>query len=234
MKIKCTLFFSIILLSNLIFSVAQEPVIKYLKNFNSLYVNGNIKVEIYPSDSPGIGLVVKNTSPDNIVYEIKDFTLNLRLKTNTPKDADVIIKVYYKILNEIFVTSGAFVISDIPIKGKAITFIARMGGKIDLQINMSSLEASVSLGSVVTVSGNVQKQIVNTATGGIYSAYQLESADTHVKASTGATAKVIAGRLIDATASLGGSIGYKGNPVSTYFKTNLGGEIKNYDDDRKE
>lgn len=232
MKIKSIILFSLLYLFTGHSLLAQESVTRNLNEFYSLDAMGNIRVEIYPSDQSRAELILLNTTPDKIITEINNFNLSIRLRTDTPKDAKVTIKLHYKTLHKITVMSNALVISDTPLKGEKADLNARAGGKIDLELEVTSLTVSVSKGSLVTLTGEVNKQQVKVSTGATYSAYTLEAADSYIKAVSGGTAKVVARRIIDAKAIFKGVIGYKGNPVSTYVKTNFGGEIANFHDDR--
>ena len=234
MKIKSIILFAIFCIFPGYSLLAQESVTRNLNDFYSLEVMGNIRVEIYPSDQPRAELILLNTTPDKVITEINNFNLSLRLRTDTPKDAKVTIKLYYKTLHKITVISNALVISDIPLKGEKAELNAGSGGKIDLALEITSLTSSVSKGASVALTGEVNKQNVKVSTGATYSAYTLEAADSYIKALSGGTAKVVARRIIDAKATFKGVIGYKGNPVSTYVKTNFGGEIANFHDDRVE
>ncbi len=209
-------------------STAQESLTRNLDEFYSLEVIGNIRMEIYPSDQSRADIILENTTPDKIITDISNFALSIRLRTDTPKDARVTVKLYFKDLHKISVSANAYIVSDTPLTGKDVEFIAKSGGRIDLELALESLDASVTQGGAISFTGSVRKQIVNVSTGGTYSAYELQASDTYVKAASGGTAKVTAEKIIDATANFKGFIGYKGNPASTYIKTNLGGEIASF------
>ena len=234
MSLKYTIIVLFLTVLNAFNSMAQESFTRNLDDFISLEVIGNIRVEIYPSTDLHADLILENITPDKVISDITHLNLSIRLKTDSPENARVTVKLYYKTLNQITVSANAHIISDVPLKAEDVEFTAKLGGRIDLEVEMESLTASAIQGGIIYFSGNVQKQIVNVATGGIYSAYELEASDSYVKAASGGKAKVVAGRTIDATANFKGFIGYKGNPSSTYIKTNFGGEIASFKDEPAE
>ena len=224
------LILSLLLISTTIFS--QESEMRETDDFYAVSVIGNIRCELYKAEKPGLELIVKGTGFDNIITENDAGRLSIRLKTSTPKQAEVKIKLSYTTLEEISVQAQSLVLSPEVIEADEILFTAKSGGKMELKLKLSSLEASVKQGGILVFSGEVEKQTIEALTGGTYSAYELEARDTYVKASSGGKAKVVALRIIDATANSKGFIGYKGDPVSTFIKTNLGGEIAHYKEDK--
>ena len=230
MKMRITyLFLALMFFSHSL--IAQKPIKRDPGNFTALAATGNIRVELYKSDRTGLSIETTGTSSENVLTENDGRELSLRLKTNTPKDAEVRIKVYYTSLDQLSVHAQALITGPDVLEGQNVNFIARTGGKMELKLELSSLSADVRQGAILVFKGNVEKQTIDVNTGGTYSAYELESRDTYVKAFSGGKAKVVARRVIDATANLKGFVGYKGKPVSTVVKTNMGGEIANYSED---
>ena len=200
-------------------------------SFNSLAVTGNIRVELYKAKNPSLVIEIDGTTSENVISENEDQRLSLRLKTNTPKEAKIRILVYYTDLNALEVQAQALITSPDTLSGSTFTFDAKSGGKMELKLNITEVTADVRQGAILVFTGRVEKQTIVTNTGGTYSAYQLEARDTYVKAVAGGKAKVVARHIIDATASAKGFVGYFGDPVSTFTKTSLGGEIANFRND---
>lgn len=222
---------SISILCFILFSlsaVAQEPVTRLLPSFSSLSVIGKMRVEIYKSDTTRVELLVSNAPAENIITDISDSTLNIRLKTDTNKSAVIKVKVYYSALSEISVAANALLLSPETLTAESITFTARSGAKMELDLDVNKLFADVKQGGILVFSGKTNRQEVSVNTGAAYSAYKLLSEDTYVTANAGSKAKVCAARIIDATSNTKSYVGYIGVPVSVFIKTNLGGEIASF------
>ena len=204
---------------------AQEAYTRETGNFSTLSVTGNIRVEIYPSDSPSLEFTVKGASPEDVITEKKDKELSIRLKSNASKDAVIKVKLFYTELEKISVQSRALVVSPDTLRADAVVFDARLGGKTELKLKVNTLEAIVRQGGLLVFYGEVDTQTISVASGGTYSAYELEAQETSVRAATGGNAKVVARRMIDADASAKAWIGYKGDPESKKLNTSIGGEI---------
>lgn len=207
---------------------AQETEKRETGSFHSLSIIGKIRCELYKADTPGMEILVKGSALENVITENDNGELSFRLKTSTPKDAEVKIKLYYTQLDNIEVQAQTLVMSPELIKGDHIYFSSKAGAKIELNLELTSLEADAKQGGSLVFKGVVEKQNVSVSTGGAYSAYELLSQEAYVTANSGAKAKVSVSRIIDANASSKAFIGYQGKPASTYIKTNLGGEITHH------
>ena len=204
---------------------AESHVTRDPGDFVALAVAGKIRIELYHSGRNSLEIETTGTTPDNVLIENDDQKLTIRLKTNTPKEARIKVKVYYTSLQELDVQARGLITSPEILKGEEMDFEAKSGGKMELDLYLNKLSAEVSQGAILVFSGKVEKQTIAVNTGGTYSSFPLEARDTYVKAATGGKAKVTARRVIDANANIKGYIGYQGEPVSKLEKTSLGGEI---------
>jgi len=209
-------------------SFGQEVFTREIEDFSELNLTGNIRVELYKSDKPNLEISVKNIPAENLITEVKQGRLSIRLKTGSNKDAVVKVKVNYSDLENITVASGGLITSAEVIKGKAMNFNARSGGKMELELELDELKAEVTQGAILVFKGEVKRQKITVNTGATYSAYLLEAEDSYVKSNSAATAKVRAKNIIEGNASIAGFIGYIGDPESENIKTTLGGKIEKY------
>ena len=212
-------------------SSAQENFKRSLENFTGLFLTGNIRVEIYKSDTARLEAAIKNLPEENLITEIKEDKLYIRLKTGSSKEAEVRVKVYYNQLDEISVSSRGLITSSEIISGKKVNFIGRSGGKIELELELDELKAEVVQGAILVFKGKVGKQEVNVNSGSTYSAYDLAAEESLVKAGMGGKAKVRASRAIEANSNSGAFIGYIGDPERESSKISLGGVITKYKND---
>jgi hypothetical protein len=227
--LKSVFTISILIISNMCF--AQETFIRKIDSFSGISLSGNIRVELYKSDTSGIEIILKDLPVGNLITEVKSGKLNIRLKTGSNKNAIVKVKVHYSTLENLAVSSNGLITSPEVINGKSINFIARSGGKMELELKLEDLKAVVEIGAILVFKGEVKRQEITVNTGATYSAFLLNAEDSYVKVGSGGKAKVRASRIIEATSNSGGYIAYIGDPVSEFNKTSLGGEIKKYKTD---
>ncbi len=226
---KAVIVISILIIGNI--SFAQETVNRKIDGFTGISLTGSIRLELYKSENPGIEITLKDLPAENVITEVKNEKLNIRLNTGSNKNAVIKVKVFYTILENLSVSSSGLIVSPEVIMGKNIHFVARSGGKMELELNLEELKAEVDLGAILVFKGEVKRQEINVSTGATYSAFLLKAEDSYVKAGSGGKAKVKASRIIEANSNSGGYIAYIGDPVSEFNKTTLGGEIKKYKTD---
>ncbi len=223
----------IVLTGSLSFSLlGQNRITRELEPFGKIAVTGKIKVELVHSETNQMSITVRDGSPDKVIAEVVKEELRIRLKPELGSDAEISVRIPYNHLYGLEASAGATISSRDVLKEKDLTFNILSVGKIELNVEAENIDASVSQGGDLILYGTTNTLNVNASTGGNFLGYDLESKDTYVKAGSGAQAKVIARRIIDATANTKGYVGYKGEPVSTYVKTSFGGEIANFRDEQ--
>jgi hypothetical protein len=207
---------------------AQETITRPLSSFHGLIVTGKMRVELYKSDTSRLELSVNNAEAENLISEVTDSILSIRLKGDTNKSAIFKVLVYYSRLTEITVASNTLLVSPEIITAENISFTARSGAKMELDLDVKNIEADVKQGGILVFTGKTNRQKISVNTGATYSAYKLHAEDTYVTANAGSKAKVCAARIIDATSNTKSYVGYIGVPVSVYMKTNFGGVIVSF------
>ncbi len=210
----------------------QNRITRDTEPFTGLVVTGKIHVELVHSPVSEMSIVVRDGSPDKVITEVVNDELRIRLKPELGNDTEIAIKLPYARLEQVEAAAGATISSREVVKEKDLTFRILSVGKIELNIEAEDVDATVTQGGDLILYGTTNTLNVNANTGGNFLGYELESNDTYVKAGSGAQAKVTARRIIDATANTKGYVGYKGEPVSTYVKTSLGGRIASFRDEQ--
>lgn len=228
MKNSISIFCLIILITFAIPLYGQNRLTADLQEFSALSVSGGINVELIPSERHEMSITARNGQPEEVRYEIKNGELSIKVRPDFNQDDEVKVKLPYTGLVRIEATSGSVINSRYDLKGMDLELRAASGGKIELTVEVNSIEAEVTQFADIIVYGKARTQNVSAGTGGNYLAYDLVCDDTFVKATSGAQAKVVARRNIDATAASRGFIGYIGDPSGTYTKTSLGGEIARF------
>lgn len=218
----------LILLTMYLPVTAQNRITITLDDFSSLSVSGGIDLELIPSESREMSITSRNGQPEEVGVEIKNDELKIKIRPRIDKDDIIKIKLPYKNLSRIEASAGAVINSARDITADKLELEATSGGKLELSLQVNSIDAKVIQVSDIVLYGKAVSQNVLANTGGNYLAYDLECQDSYIKASSGSQAKVTASRIIEATAGSKGYIGYIGEPISTYTKTSLGGEIASF------
>jgi len=98
------ILFSFLLVSFV--SQAQETVVRSLTSFHSVNVVGKMRVELYKSDTSRVEFTVSNVPAENLITEVTDSVLSIRLKTDTNKSSIFKVLVYYTNLTDITVAAN--------------------------------------------------------------------------------------------------------------------------------
>lgn len=205
--------------------MAQENEIRKPGNFSTLSVDDDLRVELYPSNSDSLEIEIKGGGTEHVVTTTGDGVLSIELSREMPDEARAKVKLWFSDLEKIRVKSDALVVAGDTIRSEHMVFEARTGGKIELKLDLVSLEADVIQGGLLVFYGKVNEQRINASSGGTYSAFDLKSVNTEVKATAGGKAKIHVSGKLKAEANVKGYVGCKGDPEQKIIDTKLGGEI---------
>jgi hypothetical protein len=203
---------------------AQSYILPAEIPFKLLDVQGNIHLELIFSDKTQLEFV-GDTVPEQLSIEWSDGTLSLKSNTEIKKTPAIQVKLYLESLSDLEFTRGAVVQSADILKVSILTLKADTGGKAELTIDADSVSARVNQGSDIILRGSTRSQSIHAITMGNYLAYELEAANTWVKANTGAQVKVNTSEYLNANSKSGAFVGYSGKPNHTTFKNSTGGKI---------
>jgi len=204
----------------------QDKVVKNLGDFNTIKTYRGLTVELVKSNSPKIE-IEGDKSKDVIVKNVNGvLKISLEvLETFSAEDVKITLN-YSKDIDHISANEGSVVFSDEKIKQEKIDLKASEAGQINLNIKTSYLDVKALTGGKIELEGTSTNQNVKANTGGIYQGDDLETEYTDVYSTTGGIVTVYASKLVDANASLGGTIKIKGDPDKVNKKESLGGYVK--------
>ena len=188
-----------------------------LAPFHALDVAGSFEVKLYEGD-PRAEITMQKGEVDEVIVEVSKGVLRLRFKNKkglnfTKKyGKKAIVDLYVKDLDEIDSSAGASVRSDYMLTADHFEIDASSGSSIHVDLETNNLEVDISSGASVHTQGSATSIEIDCSSGAAYNGKQLEAATAEVEASSGASAKVWVTDRLDADASSGASIRYKGNP----------------------
>ena len=97
-----------------------------------------------------------------------------------------------------------------------------------MEVNLESESVSVSASSAgkTVLEGKTQSLEIEASSAGDIDAYNLESENVNASVSSAGSAKISVSKELEAHASSGGSIRYRGNPLKTNTDSSSGGSVK--------
>lgn len=203
---------------------AQE-VSRNLGDFTALSIFDRINVTLVKSTANKI--VVTGSRAEDVEIVTKNNQLKVRMKlTKLLQGENVSAVIYYKTINSIEVSEGAFVGSADTFKGSGFTLTVKEGANAKLSLDVQKLTSKAHSGGEIVVTGKAANHDATITSGGIIRARELATSQTAITINAGGEAEVTASQLVDAKTRAGGTIDIYGNPKTVNKKTTAGGNIE--------
>lgn len=194
----------------------NRNVISKNRDISSDFVKINVSsgVDVLFTFGEDLSLVVEadENLHEFITTEVKNGILYISSKKNILSAKAKRIHLSTLHINEIRTTSGAEVSSENTIITDELYLNATSGSNINLRVEVSNLSGETTSGADIKLIGKVNNFDVSATSGSDINAYDLEVDNCIAKVTSGADIKVQVIKKLDAKATSGGDIEYKGNP----------------------
>ncbi len=198
-----------------------------LDAFDEISTTGNIEVILQKSDEEKAIVETYDIPEEELNIGVRGQVLKLSMLNSVfSKHKRIKVTVFYKNLRTIRAHAGAELEAKEPIEADALEIRTTSGADVLLDVKANKLEASATEGAILQLRGEVENLKVSASTGGQLRAFDLNAKNTYARAGTGGELSVVALESLDANASLGGQIEYKGDPDERNRKTMLGGNVR--------
>ncbi len=134
--------------------------------------------------------------------------------------------VSFKTLEKLNVSAGSEVTVNGTVKSDKLRMDVSSGADFTGAINVTELNAVMSSGAGIKVTGTAGKLIVDASSGADFKGYDFAVDFCDASASSGADIHVTINKELNAKASSGGGIQYKGTALIRDIKTGSGGSVK--------
>jgi hypothetical protein len=228
---KNSIFIYLIMLS--LATTAQTAITKNLGDFTILKVYNGIEVVLIKSKEQKIEITGKRAQKVKVkqVNNTLKFSLPFSIKpAKNVAGGEVIIKLYYnKDIHVMDANEGA-VITGKDFNQDKVHVKAQEKGFINLTTNTNYLIVKAISFGTIKLTGTAKNQDVDLDLYGTYHGFNMKvTGNSSIKSGTGAKAEILAGEVLNAKVSFGGSIFYKGNPKFVKDKKVIGGVIQKRD-----
>lgn len=200
-----------------------------LRPFTEISVSGGFDV-IMSEGAPRAEIEMNKGEIEDVVLEVKGNTLYIKFAKSWGKsyNRSADISLYGGSISSIDASAGARLENDYTYVTNDFIAEASSGANISVAVDCKDMEADVSSGARIDVEGMAHSLEVDASSGASYRGVRLIADHVEADASSGASVKLYAKKSIDASASSGGSIKYKGNPTKTDIDKDKwsGGSIK--------
>jgi len=202
----------------------SAQVTKNLGDFTNVKVYDQINLTLVKSTENKI--VIKGSRAEEVELVTKNNDLKIKMKLTEMLNGDnVEATLYYKDINEVEASEGAYVGSSDTFKSTAFEVSAKEGAIIKLILDVKKLTSKASSGGTLELSGKAANHDATLAAGGILKSTNLITAQTDISVNAGGKADINATDLVEAKTRAGGYINIYGKPKQVNKKTVAGGTI---------
>ncbi len=206
--------------------LAQQSEVRNVGSFNGIKAAEAIDVYLKKGDKESVRVEVTGTDLSKVITEVSGSYLKIHMASGTFRKTNVKAYVTYVNLERISASSASNVFSEEAVKTNTMDISVSSAATVELNLNAERVIASVSSAGDIVLEGTVKMLDVEASSAGDIDAYRLESEDVRARASSAGSIKITATKSLDARASSGGDVRYRGNPLKTNTDSSSGGSVK--------
>lgn len=206
---------------------AQESETRQLGKFTAIRVGEAIDLYLRKGDKESAKVEVENVKLSEVLTEISGSQLRIHMRQgNYQNRRSVKVTVTYVSINKIGASSASNVFGENTISAKTLDISASSAANIELNVEADEVYVDVGSAADITLEGKARKFRVEAGSAGSVDAYSFECEIVDASVSSAGSAKINVTKELDAEASSGGSIRYRGNPTNTNTDSSSGGSVK--------
>jgi hypothetical protein len=205
---------------------AQNTETRNISAFSGVKVAEGVDVYLKKGDKESVKVEVTGTSADNVLTEVSGSYLKVHMRDGNYRHVDAKVYVTYVKIEKLSASSAGSIFSDGVVKADKMEITASSAGTVELNLEANSAEISASSAGDLELSGKCKSAILDASSAGEIDAYDLMVEEAEVTSSTGGAVKLSVSKNLDARASTGGSVRYRGNPDRNNTSSSTGGSVK--------
>ena len=218
---------SVVLLSFIIsFSFAQQSEVRSVGSFTGVKAAEAIDVYLKKGEKESVRVETSDIRLSDVLTEVSGSYLKIHMRDGNYRKGNVKVYVTYVNINKVSASSASNVFSEGTIHAGSLDVSVSSAASVELAIEAESSVVEASSAGDVVLEGKVKRLEVEASSAGEIDAYGLESEMVEAGASSAGSIKVNVTKQLDAHASSGGSIRYRGAPVRTNTDSSSGGSVK--------
>ncbi len=206
---------------------AQESETRNVGSFRGIKSSTGIDVYLKKGSKESVRVEVSGTDIKNVITEVSGDYLKIQM-TEGRYNRTRTVKVYvtYVELTKLSCSSASSIYADEIIKTRSLSLSASSAGSIDVGVEVESLTASVSSAAEIELRGKARRVEMEASSAAKISGYDLEAEEADLSASSAGSIRISVSQKIDARASSGADIRYRGSPMKTNTNSSSGGSVR--------
>jgi len=194
-------------------------------DFTAIKVSTGLNVYVTQGDKNEVIIEADENLHDIIMTEVEDGVLRIYSEKSIWGEKAAKVHVTVKNLEELDATSGSEVTSTNEIIATNFKVSTTSGAEVDFKVNSTNVESSATSGSELKLFGKTVNHTSSATSGATIDGYNLKSENAYVSVTSGADIYIYASVKIEANATSGGDIDFKGNPKQTKNSSSSGGSV---------
>ncbi|UII23612.1 head GIN domain-containing protein [Fulvivirga ligni] len=204
---------------------AQESETRDVGTFSGVKSGQAIDVYLTKGAKESVKVEVRGIDLDDVETKVSGGELKIELGSGHFRNHSVKVYVTYVNLQSISASSAASIYGEGTIESQYLDIRVASAADIDVTVEAGSLDLSVSSSADINIKGQANRMEVSVSSAGSVNAYDLQAKIATIKVSSAGSAKVYVTDEIDARASSGGSVRYRGNPSKSSTNSSSGGSV---------
>jgi len=205
----------------------QENQRRNISHFTGVKVAEGIDVYLIRGDKESAKVEVYGTSIQNVITEVSGSYLKIHMRDGNYKGrVEVKVFVTYTQIEKLSASSAGNIFSQGVIKTSSLEVGSSSAGNIEIEVEAGQVDISASSAGEIEIKGTAKSLNADASSAGEIDAYDLEVESVEVEASSAGSVKVNVKDALNANASSGGSIRYRGNPSKSITNSSSGGSVK--------
>lgn len=216
----------VVLIFSVFISFAQQSEVRTLGKFTGVKAAEAIDVYLKKGDKESVRVETTGVKLSDVLTEVSGSYLKIHMRDGGYRNGNVKVYVTYVSIDKVSASSASNVFSDGTIRSASFDISVSSAASIELFIEAETAVVDASSAGDVVLEGNVKSLEVEASSAGEIDAYGLESEIVKAGASSAGSIKINVTKQLDAHASSGGSIRYRGAPTRTNTDSSSGGSVK--------
>lgn len=204
---------------------AQQSEVRTIGSFSGIKAGEAVDVYLKKGDKESIK-VETTGNMSNVLTEISGTYLKIHMRDGRYKNQSVKVYVTYVKLDRIHASSAANIFSEGTISASTLDLSTSSAASIEIAIEAGAVGVEASSAGDIVLEGKAKSLQLDVSSAGEVDAYNLECEVVNANASSAGSAKIFVSKELEARASSGGSIRYRGNPTRTNTDSSSGGSVK--------
>lgn len=207
-------------------ALAQESEVRSVGSFTGVKVGEAIDVYLKKGDKESVKVEITGARLSDVLTEISGSYLKVHMRDGSYRNRNVKVFVTYVSLEKIHASSASNVFSEGTIRSNSMDISVSSAATVELTIETGFASIDASSAGDMVLEGKAKELALEVSSAGEVDAYGLDSEIVRANASSAGSAKVSVSKELNAHASSGGSIRFRGAPSKTNTDSSSGGSVK--------